>query len=157
MQQILALTAAQPPGVKKLDVVSTWVKWLQGKTAMIYSWPPTGRMSENYAQRDKAFSFLPKSTDRRARSATPSIPGKNGEHAGSFLKCVSADSKNQELAYLFTQWSTSPSISLQRVMLPYTLRDPYRISHYKSARYRSALAGGEGVPDRPQQRREQRA
>ena len=27
---------------------------------------------------------------------------------------------------------TSPSVSLQRVMLPYALRDPYRISHYKS-------------------------
>ena len=69
------------------------------------------------------------------------IPGKNGEHAGSFVKCVSADSKNQELAYLMAQWQTSPSISLQRVMLPYTLRDPYRISHFKSARYRSLWPG----------------
>src|SRR5205823_13298753 len=31
---------------------------------------------------------------------------------------------------------TSPSISLQIVMLPYTLRDPYRISHFKSPAYR---------------------
>ncbi len=31
---------------------------------------------------------------------------------------------------------TSPSISLQRVMLPYALRDPYRISHFKSPAYR---------------------
>ena len=45
---------------------------------------------------------------------------------------MSADSKNKEAAYLFSQWATSPSISLQRVQLPYTLRDPYRISHYKS-------------------------
>ena len=64
------------------------------------------------------------------------IPGKNGEHAGSFVKCISADSKNTDLAYLFAQWQTSPSVSLQRVMLPYTLRDPYRLSHYRSKTYR---------------------
>ena len=40
--------------------------------------------------------------------------------------------RTRRRAYLFSQWLTSPSISLQRVMLPYTLRDPYRISHYKS-------------------------
>ena len=39
---------------------------------------------------------------------------------------VSADSKNKEAAYLFSQWATSSSISLQRVQLPYTLRDAYR-------------------------------
>ena len=136
MQQILALTPAQPPGVNKLDVVSAWVDWLQGKSAMIYSWPPTGRISENYAQRDKAFSFLPKSKIV-GKVGYAVIPGKNGEHAGSFVKCISADSKNADLAYLFAQWQTSPSVSLQRVMLPYTLRDPYRLSHYRSKTYRS--------------------
>jgi multiple sugar transport system substrate-binding protein len=65
------------------------------------------------------------------------MPGGNGEHAGSFVLCVSSDSKNQEAAFLYALWATSPSISLQRVMLPYTLRDPYRISHYKSKAYRA--------------------
>ena len=69
------------------------------------------------------------------------IPGKNGEMAGGYVKCVSADSKNVELAYLYAQWMTSPSVSLQRVMLPYALRDPYRISHYKSKQYRSLWPG----------------
>ena len=64
------------------------------------------------------------------------MPGLNGEHAGSFIKAVMATSDQQDAAYLFNQWANSPSISLQRVMLPYTLRDPYRISHYKSARYK---------------------
>ena len=32
---------------------------------------------------------------------------------------------------------TSPTISLQRVMLPYALRDPYRLSHYASEDYRA--------------------
>lgn len=136
MRQILALTSAQPPGINKLDVVSAWVTWLQGSSAMIYSWPPTGRISENYAQRNKAFSFLPKSKIV-GKVGYAVVPGRNGEHAGSFVKCVSADSRNIDLAYLWAQWQTSPSISLQRVMLPYTLRDPYRLSHYRSKKYRS--------------------
>ena len=134
MNQILAQNKASPPGVEKLDVVSAWVQWLEGKTAMIFSWPPTGRMSENYAQRDKAFAFIPKSKIA-GKVGYAIVPGQNGEHAGSFIKGVMATSKQQELAYLFNQWATSPSVSLQRVQLPYTLRDPYRISHYRSKQF----------------------
>jgi multiple sugar transport system substrate-binding protein len=135
MQSIMLELKASAPGIEKLSFVDSWVNWLQGKTAMIYAWPPTGRISENYAQRDKAFSFLPKSkiVGKVGYSLMPQL---NGEHAGSFVKMVSSDSKNKEAAYLFTQWATSPSVSLQRVQLPYTLRDAYRISHYKSAQFR---------------------
>jgi multiple sugar transport system substrate-binding protein len=134
MEQILAQNKASSPGIEKLDFVSGWVQWLQGKTAMIMAWPPTGRISENYAQRDKAFAFLPKSKIV-GKVGYSIVPGGNGEMAGAFVKGVSADSKNQEAAYLFCQWVTSPSISTQRVQLPYTLRDPYRISHYKSRQF----------------------
>ena len=33
------------------------------------------------------------------------------------------------------QWVTSPPVSLARVMLPYALRDPYRLSHFTSELY----------------------
>src|SRR5262249_25703497 len=136
MNSIMQELKASQPGIQKLDFVSSWVAWLQGKTAMIYAWPPTGRISENYAQRDKAFAFLPKSKVV-GKVGYALMPGGNGEHAGSFVLTVSADSKNKEAAFLYALWATSPSISLQRVMLPYTLRDPYRISHYKSKAYRA--------------------
>jgi multiple sugar transport system substrate-binding protein len=135
MNQILAQNKASPPGIQKLNFISGWGLWLQGKTAMIMAWPPTGRISENIAQRHKAFGTLPKSQIVGKVGYAP-VPGRNGEHAGSFIKCVMATSKNQEAAYLFNQWATSPSVSLQRVMLPFTLRDPYRISHYKAPEYR---------------------
>jgi multiple sugar transport system substrate-binding protein len=135
MESIMKEVNASSPGIKKLDFISSWGLWLNGKTAMIYAWPPTGRISENYAQRDKAFAFLPKSKIV-GKVGYSLMPGKNGEHAGSFVECISADSKNPEAAFLYNLWQTSPSISLQIVMLPYTLRDPYRISHYKSPAYR---------------------
>jgi len=142
MQQILDQNKASAPGIEKLDFVSGWVNWLNGKTAMMMAWPPTGRISENYAQRSKAFAFLPKSKIV-GKVGYALVPGKNGEHAGAFVKCVSADSKNKELAYLWAQWQTSPSISLQRVMLPYALRDPYRLSHFRSPQYARLWKGAD--------------
>ncbi len=140
MNQIVKELKASAPGNVKLSFVDSWVQWLGGKTAMIYAWPPTGRISENYAQRNKAFAFLPKSKVV-GKVGYALMPGKNGEHAGSFLQCVSADSKHQEAAFLYNLWLTSPSVSLQVVMLPYTLRDPYRISHYKAPAYRKLWPG----------------
>ena len=135
MQIILAELKASPPGSEKYDFLTMWTTWLQGKTAMIYTWPPTGRISENYAQRDKAFSFLPKSQIVGKVAYAP-VPTGHGWING-VVRCVSADSKNKDAAYLFCQWNTSPSVSLQRVMLPYSLRDPYRKSHYTSPKYGS--------------------
>jgi multiple sugar transport system substrate-binding protein len=139
MEIILKDIAASPPGTEKMDFLTMWNIWLQGKTAMLYTWPPTGRISENYAQRDKAFSFLPKSKIVGKVGYTL-VPGGNGQF-NAVVRCVSADSENIEAAYLFTQWNTSPSISLQRVMLPYSLRDPYRLSHYRSKKYASLWKG----------------
>ena len=92
--------------------------------------------------RDKAFSFLPKS-QIVGKVGYSRVPGQNGEHAGAFIKCVTATSENKDAAYLYNQWATSPSISLQRVMLPYTLRDPYRISHYRAPAYKKLWKGAD--------------
>jgi multiple sugar transport system substrate-binding protein len=135
LEQMLAVNRASIPGVEELDAVGQWTAWLQGRLAMIFSWPPTGRMSENYAQRDESFSFIPAS-QIEGQVGYAIMPGQNGQHASGFIKCISADSRNTEAAYLMMQWMTSPTISLQRVMLPYALRDPFRISHFTSSEYR---------------------
>ena len=77
MNVILKELKASPPGSEKFDFLTMWTTWLQGKTAMLYTWPPTGRISENYAQRDKAFSFLPKSKIV-GKVGYAVVPGKNG-------------------------------------------------------------------------------
>jgi multiple sugar transport system substrate-binding protein len=134
-QQMIAQNKAAIPGNNELDAVAQWTAWLQGKVAMIYSWPPTGRISENYSQRSTAISFVPKSVivDKVGYAV---MPGGNGEMASGYVKALAAGSNNEEAAYLFMQWATSPEVSLVRVMLPYALRDPYRMSQYKSPLYR---------------------
>ena len=136
LKQMIAQNAASLPGNNDLDAVAQWTAWLQGKVAMIYSWPPTGRISSNYAQRDKAINFIPKS-EIADKVGYAVMPGGNGEMASGYVRALSAGSKNEEAAYLFMQWVTSPPMSLVRTMLPYTLRDPYRMSTYKSDQYRA--------------------
>lgn len=134
-QNMLAANKASIPGNNELDAVSVWVAWLQGKVAMIYSWPPTGRMSANYSQSAKAINFVPQS-QIAGKVGYALVPG-NPEHATGYNKALAADSANAEAAYLFMQWATSPPVSLARCMLPYSLRDPYRLSHYRSPLYQS--------------------
>ena len=135
LRQMLAQNKASVPGNDDLDAVAAWAAWLQGKAAMLYSWPPTGRMSENYSQRDKAVNFVPRSAIA-GKVGYAVLPGGHGEMASGYVKALAADSDHAEAAYLFMQWVTSPAVSLVRVMLPYTLRDPYRLSHYTSPHYR---------------------
>jgi multiple sugar transport system substrate-binding protein len=136
LQQMVAANKASMPGNNEMDAVAVWTAWLQGKVAMIFSWPPTGRLSAGYSQSDKAINFVPQSSiiDKVGYAV---MPGKNGEHASGYVKALTADSPNAEAAYLFMQWATCPPVSLARTMVPYALRDPYRLSHYTSPLYRA--------------------
>jgi multiple sugar transport system substrate-binding protein len=125
-----------PPGIEQLGAIETFQEWLAGKYAMTYFWPPLGRWSAGYGQQTAQLSFLPPS-QVTGKVGYALFPGDITQMAAGFNLAVSADSPRPELAYLFIQWLTSPEISLQRVMLPYALRDPYRISHFESTLYRN--------------------
>ena len=133
LENMIAANAASIPGNNELDAVSLWAAFLTGKVAMIYSWPPSGRMAAGYSQTATAINFIPQS-QIAGKVGYAVVPG-NPEHATGYNKALSADSANPEAAYLFMQWVCSPPVSLARCMLPYALRDPYRISHFKSDLY----------------------
>src|SRR5215207_11485381 len=135
LENMIAANKASIPGNNELDAVSLWAAFLQGKVAMIYSWPPSGRMAANYSQTATAINFIPQS-QIAGKVGYAVVPG-NPEHATGYNKALSADSANPEAAYLFMQWACSPPVSLARCMLPYALRDPYRLSHFKSPLYQS--------------------
>jgi multiple sugar transport system substrate-binding protein len=46
-ENMIAANAASIPGNNELDAVSLWAAFLPGKVAMIYSWPPSGRLAAN--------------------------------------------------------------------------------------------------------------
>ena len=133
LESMKASNAASIPGNNELDAVSLWAAFLTGKVAMIYSWPPTGRMTAGYSQTATAINFIPQS-QVAGKVGYSVVPG-NPEQAAGFSKALSADSANPDAAYLMMQWMTSPPVSLARCMLPYALRDPYRLSHFTSELY----------------------
>lgn len=126
-----------PPGVQKWGFMEVLSAWMDGKLAMTITWPPYGRWGAGYGDTSKQLEWVPPS-NVIGKVGYKMMPGGRSTLAGGFNIGVSASSNHKEAAYLYAQWMSSPSISLQRVMLPYTLRDPYRESHFESALYRSA-------------------
>jgi multiple sugar transport system substrate-binding protein len=125
-----------PPGVETWGFVENLAAFLAGDTAMTISWPPYGRWAAGYGTDEEALSWVPKSEIAgKVGYALP--PGGHPQLAAGFSLAVSSSSQNKEAAYLFIQWLNSKDISLQRVQLPYALRDPFRDSHFTSEEYQS--------------------
>jgi multiple sugar transport system substrate-binding protein len=135
LQQMVDQNKWMPPGVQKWGFVEILSAWMSGKVAMVITWPPIGRWSAGYGSTVEQLSWVPKTTV--AGKVGYAVPPGRPTLAGGFCLGVSPDSKNKEAAYLFIQWMNSPEISLQRVMLPFALRDPFRISQFKSPLYSS--------------------
>ena len=123
-----------PPGVEKFGFVENLALFLKGQSAMTISWPPYGRFAAGYLGSEKALDWVPKSMIAgKVGYALP--PGGHPELAAGFALSVASTSKQKEAAYLFIQWLNSEEISNKRVQLPYTLRDPFRDSHYTNPGY----------------------
>lgn len=124
-----------PAGVETWGFVENLAAFLNGDTAMTVSWPPYGRWAAGYGTDEEALSWVPKSkVAGKVGYALP--PGGHPQLAAGFALSVSADSKNKDAAYLFIQWLNSAEISLERVKLPYALRDPFRENHFESEEYK---------------------
>ena len=125
-----------PPGVEQWGFIEAFNAFLAGDIAMTISWPPVGRWAAGYGKGEEALAWIPETTVAdKVGYALP--PGGTPELAAGFSLAVSSTSKNKEAAYLFIQWMNSEEISLQRVQLPFALRDPFRTSHFENAEYRS--------------------
>ena len=124
-----------PPGVEQWGFIEAFNAFLAGDIAMTISWPPVGRWAAGYGKGTEALAWIPETTVvDKVGYALP--PGGSPELAVGFSLAVSSGSKNKEAAYLYIQWMNSEEISLQRVQLPFALRDPFRTSHFASEEYR---------------------
>lgn len=124
-----------PPGAAGWGPIEVLNAWLAGDLAMQIWWPPPGRWSAGYGRDTEALSWLPES-QVAGKVGYAMVPDGHPELAAGFALSVAANSDNKEAAYLFAQWLNSREISLQRVMLPYALRDPFRTSHFESEEYK---------------------
>lgn len=134
--EMVAENTWMPPGVEQWGFGEAFSAFLAGDIAMTISWPPVGRWAAGYGKGTEALNWIPETTVADTIGyALP--PGGRPELAAGFSLSVASGSKNKEAAYLFIQWMNSEEISLQRVQLPFALRDPFRSSHFESAEYRN--------------------
>ncbi|MBX2883678.1 MAG: sugar ABC transporter substrate-binding protein [Granulosicoccus sp.] len=133
--EMIAENTWMPPGVEQWGFGEAFSAFLAGDIAMTISWPPVGRWAAGYGKGTEALNWIPETTVADTIGyALP--PGGQPELAAGFSLSVASGSKNKEAAYLFIQWMNSEEISLQRVQLPFALRDPFRTSHFESEEYR---------------------
>ena len=148
---MIAANKASIPGNNELDAVSLWAAWLQGKVAMIYSWPPTGRMTAELFAERQGDQLHPAIARSPARSAMPSCPG-NPEHATGYNKAlVGRFGQSRGRLSVHAVGDARRRCRSPACMLPYALRDPYRLSHFKSELYGALWPEREGVSGQPQQ------
>jgi multiple sugar transport system substrate-binding protein len=134
LNRMLASNKTMPAGIETWGFIEVLAAWMAGQLAMVGgTWPPYGRWSEGTTAEQLA--WVPE-TQVKGKVGYSVMPMGHSLHNAGFSLAIATGSPNKEAAYLFIQWLTSPSISLQRVMLPYALRDPYRLSHYASQEYR---------------------
>ncbi len=134
--EMVAENTWMPPGVEQWGFGEAFSAFLAGDIAMTISWPPVGRWAAGYGKGTEALNWIPETTVADTIGyALP--PGGRPELAAGFSLSVASGSAHKEAAYLFIQWMNSEEISLQRVQLPFALRDPFRTSHFESKEYRS--------------------
>ena len=110
---------------------------------MIFSWPPTGRMTQLF-QSAKAINFIPAIQHRRQGRICRRARGqwRNGLRVCEG-PCCRLQQRGGGLS-VHAMGDSSAHLSLVRTMLPYTLRDPYRIAALHLAALSRPLAFGEG-------------
>jgi multiple sugar transport system substrate-binding protein len=134
LTDLVAQRRYMPPGADAWGFTEAAASFLRGSSVMQITWPGLGRWAENIGTDIEAMNWVPKSN----------VAGKVGyavvgrpELAVGWVLTIAAKSKNQEAAYLFVQWSNSKDVSLGKTSLGYSIRDPFRISHYADPHFRN--------------------
>jgi multiple sugar transport system substrate-binding protein len=136
MEQLVKETSFGPPGMENWGAVQLWSAYLEGKVAMLWSFPPVGRFVEASGGLANFPAWLPM-TKIPNKTSYALLPGPAAQLAAPWVWTISADSKKKDAAWAFEMWFSSPEISIQVCTLPNSLIDPHRFSHYESPYYRS--------------------
>ncbi len=134
LTQMVEQNKCMSPGIETWGFAENLSAMNAGQIAMTISWPPVGRWAQGVNIDDKALEWVPPTTvaDKVGYAINP---GGHPALASGFINGVSPHSKNKDAAYLYVQWMHSKTQSLQNVMKPVGLRDPYRASHYEAPAY----------------------
>lgn len=125
-----------PPGADAWGFVEATAAFLRGNAVLAVTWPGAGRWAQNIGTDIEAMNWVPKS-EVAGKVGYAAAPGGGPELAVGWVLSVAERSANKEAAYLFIQWANSKKISLGKTSLGYSIRDPFRVSHYQDPGFRN--------------------
>ena len=127
--------AFMPPGVETWGFVEALSSFLAGEIAMTISWPPFGRWAAGL-RHGRGSPFMGAQVHHRRQGGLRAAAGRHTAARGGLLALRRLPAaRTRRRPYLFIQWLNSEETSLQRVQLPYALRDPFRESHFTNEEY----------------------
>ena len=134
-----------PPGVLLFESEEPKTMLVKGEIPLLYSWTSTGKRvgdaRESVIVGKAGFGLVPGAEIDGKIIHRPAItPGR--------AMAVSKYSKKIEPTMKVLEFISLPDQSLKIVMDPKTIMDPWRVSHFRSEKFRKAFPGAPRVPGR---------
>jgi len=121
---------AGPPGANTLDPGRPFTDFIGGKLAMMINFTPFARWAS--VPPKERLEFVPKS-EIRGKFALAVPPGGSTDVASGYTTVITSGSEQQELAFAFLAWATSPDVYTEIVNYGASLCKPTRTSMFAAA------------------------
>jgi multiple sugar transport system substrate-binding protein len=140
VQWMLEMQDYGAPGNGSWSFPEVWGNFLTGHLAMAITWPPLGRFAEAASGLSNYPTWLPQTAVAGKVGYAPAPNGRS-QLASNYIWTINAHSQNQEAAFAFMMWWSSPELATTISLLPNSLGDPLRYSQYNSPVYRTHWPG----------------
>jgi multiple sugar transport system substrate-binding protein len=144
LEEMVRTMPYYPPGVLLFESEEPKTMLIKGEVPMLYSWTSTGKRVGNPAESliigKAGFGVVPGAEVDGKITHRPDLTGGRG-------MAVSIYSQKKEATMRVLEFISSPDQSLKIVMDPKTIMDPWRVSHFRSAKFRKAFPGADEYLD----------
>jgi multiple sugar transport system substrate-binding protein len=144
LEEMVRTMPAYPPGVLLFESEEPKTMLIKGEVPLLFSWTRTGKRvghpSESLIIGKGGFGIVPGADiDGRINHRPAITPGRS--------MAVSKYSGKKEATMKVLEFISLPDQSLKIVMDPKTIMDPWRVSHFRSEKFRKAFPGADQYLD----------
>src|SRR5262245_10807016 len=140
LEEMVKTMPYYPPGVLLFESEEPKTMLIKGEVPMLYSWTSTGKRVGNPEESviigKAGFGVVPGAEIDGKIVQRPALTGGRG-------MAVSVYSQKKEATMKVLEFISLPDQSLKIVMDPKTIMDPWRISHFRSEKFKKSFPGAD--------------